>query len=1493
MKKFALFLLCVVVLSVGCGSNSVTISLAPSAAQAIDDTQSVNITATVTNDTAGKGVTWALAGPGALTNPTATTVTYTAAGTGTATITATSVADTTKNKPLAITVTALPVVTTASLPAGVIGTAYNQQIAETGGAGTLTYSKATGALPAGLNLNTSTGAISGTPTGPVGTSNFTVKVTDSSTAGAQSGTSGPLSIAINQAPQITSANSVTIVVGTLGTFAVTATGTPTPSLTETGALPAGVTFVDNGNGTATLSGTPGAGTAGSYPITIKAHNGVGADATQSFTLTAGQAPAITSANSTTMTVGTAGTFSVTTTGFPISTLTETGALPAGVTLVDNGNGTATLGGTPGAGTGGIYSITIKAHNGVGTDASQTFTLTVDQAPAITSANSATFVVGTAGTFSVTATGEPVSSLTETGALPTGVTFVDNGNGSATLSGTPGAGTAGSYPIIITAHNGIGIDATQNFTLTVDQAPAITSGNSTTFTAGTLGTFSVTTTGVPTASLTETGALPTGVSFVDNANGTATLSGTPGVGTGGIYSITIKAHNGIGTDASQVFTLTVNETPAITSASSTTFSEGGLGTFTVTTSGFPKPSLTELGALPTGVTFADNGNGTGTLSGTPAAGTSTSSPYSITFTPSNGVGAPVGQVFTLTVNTAPSVTSGTSTTFTVGTLGTFTVTPSGTPNPTLTETGALPTGVTFVDNGNGTATLSGTPGANTGGSYPITIKAHNGVGADATQTFTLTVDQAPAITSANSVTFIVGTLGTFSVTTTGTPTSSITETGGLPAGVTFVDNGNGTATLSGTPGAGTSGTYPITIKAHNGVGVDASQSFTLTVNTAPVITSGTSTTFTVGTLGTFSVTTTGTPNPTLTETGALPTGVTFVDNGNGTATLSGTPGAGTAGIYSITIKAHNGIGTDASQTFTLTVDGPPAIPSANSTTFTVSTAGTFSVTATGEPVPSLSEVGALPTGVTFVDNGNGTATLSGTPAAGTGGSYPITITAHNVIVPDAIQSFTLTVSSAPCAGYGSGNESVLNGQYAFLYQGFTGTGAISSFAAAGSFAGDGTGKITGGEVDANQPVSGTSGGPQHQTVVAANSTYTIGSDNRGCMVLSFGGTNSVVLHFAVGGISGGVASKGRAIEFDDSTGTGTRGSGILRLQTKTDFSNSKLKARYAFGMDGFDSTGGHVAIGGAFATGGSGTTITNGYTDVDDAGTLQTGLTGATGTIGTISATTGRALVTYNNGGISNHVVYVVNANELFIVSSDTMNGTTPITSGRVIVTASSFSNTTLSGHYMMHLRGYSGGFGDVTLGLVNFNAGALTGTIWDYSLGSSPNASTTPITAGTATVNATSGRMTLSGVGGHPPVVYLTTPTDGISAFVLGTDGTATFGLSEFQPAATYSINSLLGNGGNFFEGTSFPADNTAKNAVGTVTITGSGSISGLEDQSQPVSPFLQTGKTVSGLAGTVAISSDGTGTIGGSNTIAVTNGTKLFFIDEGGGPAKIVVLEQ
>ncbi len=370
--------------------------------------------------------------------------------------------------------------------------------------------------------------------------------------------------------------------------------------------------------------------------------------------------------------------------------------------------------------------------------------------------------------------------------------------------------------------------------------------------------------------------------------------------------------------------------------------GTAGTFTVTATGFPAPTFSETGSLPTGVSLNST---TGVLSGTPIIGSNGS--YPITITAANGTLPDASQSFTLTVNAAsaaPTITSGSSTTFTVGTAGTFTVTATGNPAPTFSETGSLPTGVSLNST---TGVLSGTPGAGTGGTYPITITAANGVLPNATQSFTLTVDQAPSITSGNATTFTVGTAGTFTVTSTGFPAATYSETGSLPTGLSLNPT---TGVLSGTPGAGTGGTYPITITATNGTLPNASQSFTLTVNEAPSITSGSSTTFTVGTAGTFTVTSSGFPTATYSEIGTLPSGVSLNPT---TGVLSGTPGAGTAGSYPITITAANGVLPNATQSFTLTVNA-----SQNATTITCSAGGTLTFES-----PGLSAGGALSSATT--------------------------------------------------------------------------------------------------------------------------------------------------------------------------------------------------------------------------------------------------------------------------------------------------------------------------------------------------------------------------------------------------------------------------------------------------------------------------------------------------------------------------------------------------
>jgi len=168
--------------------------------------------------------------------------------------------------------------------------------------------------------------------------------------------------------------------------------------------------------------------------------------------------------------------------------------------------------------------------------------------------------------------------------------------------------------------------------------------------------------------------------------------------------------------------TPHSPPAITSADGTTFQQEKEGSFTVTATGTPSPTLTETGTLPEGVTF-----NAGVLSGKPTA----TGVYPIAFHAANGVSPDSAQSFTLTVGSAPAITSA-NTTFLKEAESSFTVTATGTPSPTLTETGTLPEGVTF-----NAGVLSGKP--TQGGVYPIVLTAANGVGSDAVQKFTLTVE----------------------------------------------------------------------------------------------------------------------------------------------------------------------------------------------------------------------------------------------------------------------------------------------------------------------------------------------------------------------------------------------------------------------------------------------------------------------------------------------------------------------------------------------------------------------------------------------------------------------------------------------------------------------------------------------------------------------------------------------------------------------------------
>jgi hypothetical protein len=363
----------------------------------------------------------------------------------------------------------------------------------------------------------------------------------------------------------------------------------------------------------------------------------------------GIAPSISNIPQATFDVGKSSSFQFTT-GFaaPSAIFTETGALPAGVTL----NRAGVLTGSPPAAAVGTYPIVVTASNGVTPVSTQDFTLMVDMPQVFPPSNLpyASFLDGSPNTFTFMATGTPTPEVTAK--LASGLKLplwlsVHPGAGSATLSGTPPVGTKHIYVFTVTATNTA--TATQTFTLTVGYAPKFLSLAAKTFKTGSLlnQIFASRTSGYPAPTITETGQLPNGLSFSPLPNGKSEIIGIAQPGSGGVYDISLAATNVFGTVTQQVV-LTVDEKPTITSPASATVTHGTPISIAVDTShAYPAvTNITETSALPPGVTFTYTGNGTGMLAGTPTAVRVT--PYRLQFVALTPI-AHAAQTFYLTVN----------------------------------------------------------------------------------------------------------------------------------------------------------------------------------------------------------------------------------------------------------------------------------------------------------------------------------------------------------------------------------------------------------------------------------------------------------------------------------------------------------------------------------------------------------------------------------------------------------------------------------------------------------------------------------------------------------------------------------------------------------------------------------------------------------------------------------------------------------------------------
>lgn len=439
-----------------------------------------------------------------------------------------------------------------TLPAGTAGQAYSSAITPAaGGIAPYTYAVTAGALPAGITLNSATGAVTGTPTS-AGNFAFSVTATDS-TSGTASQATQSYAVTI-AAPTIVVAPSAlpTATRGTAYSQTLSASGGTAPYTytLSAGSLPAGLTLASNG----TLSGT--ATTEGSFTVTVRATDAGNFTGDQAYSLTVA-APnlALPASNLPAGTAGQAYTAAISpATGgtAPYSYALTTGALPSGVVL---DAATGELSGTPTVS--GTFNFTLTVTDSTpspAAQANQSYTLSIAGATLVPGQPTLPPAVrGTPYSQVLTATGgvAPYTYSVASGTLPAGLTLASNG----VLSGTPTAEGTSSFTIAVADAGNA--SATQAYSFTVSDAAPVAVAD----TAATMSDAAVT---VPVTA-NDTGNITAIAIATAPTNGTAVVNGlelvyTPAAGFVGTDVVSYTVTGSGGTSAAATVTIAVNARP---------------------------------------------------------------------------------------------------------------------------------------------------------------------------------------------------------------------------------------------------------------------------------------------------------------------------------------------------------------------------------------------------------------------------------------------------------------------------------------------------------------------------------------------------------------------------------------------------------------------------------------------------------------------------------------------------------------------------------------------------------------------------------------------------------------------------------------------------------------------------------------------------------------------------------------------------------------------
>ena len=262
---------------------------------------------------------------------------------------------------------------------------------------------------------------------------------------------------------------------------------------------------------------------------------------------------------------------------------------------------------------------------------------------------------------------------------------------------------------------------------------------------------------------------------------------------------------------------------------------------------------------------------------------------------------------------------------------------------------------------------------------------------------------------------------------------------------------------------------------------------------------------------------------------------------------------------------------------------------------------------------------------------------------------------------------------PGGGFSNSN---LNGTYVVSFSGYDiSNGYGSFFSVLGNITANGTGGITGGTIDIDDPALGSALGTSYVlTKVATSGSYNITTDGRGTGSMSVninGATVVFELDFVMTSTSHGLISR-----FDQSGS----GSGSIDLQA-SNLSQSSFAGSYAFGFSGVD--GGAInslATVGSFTLDGNGN-VTAGQQDFGDNGDSRglknlsvtgTVLTGAPGSSQLTTGAHGFGTLHFDVWAIDTTHLKFIETDSLGYMEGDALSsaGHTSLPSGSLVLTLS-------------------------------------------------------------------------------------------------------------------------------------------------------------------------------------------------------------------------------